>query len=212
MVVTELGRDLGRVLEEGLGASVHRKGRSSTGLARPDYYDWFTTGAGLARQVDPDLVVIIVGGNDGQDLVDEAGKGRIRWRTEGWGPAYQGRVHRFLDGMAAEGRRFVWVELPAMDHRNLEGKLRFIRQVQREALAERDDVLLHLDTRPCFYGKDGGLLTRIPTGAKQGGPIRQEDGIHFSLFGARYVSRCAAPQLLDAASKVWPLRGAGSGT
>ena len=167
-------------------------------------------GTGIAQTIAAHAMQVML--SDVDLAHAEAGKGRIRWRTEGWGPAYQGRVHRFLDGMAAEGRRFVWVELPAMDHRNLEGKLRFIRQVQREALAERDDVLLHLDTRPCFYGKDGGLLTRIPTGAKQGGPIRQEDGIHFSLFGARYVSRCAAPQLLDAASKVWPLQGAGSGT
>jgi hypothetical protein len=196
MVVTELGRDLGRTLERELAASVVRRGRSSTGLARPDFYDWFTEGARLAERVQPDVVVIIVGGNDGQDLVDEEGRGRIRWRSEGWPAAYADRVHRFLDGMSAPGRRFVWVELPAMAHRRLEGKLRLIRSVQREALAGRPDVVLQLDTAPCFYGEGGRLLADIPRGDKRGRPIRQEDGIHLSLFGARYVSRCIAPELL----------------
>jgi len=196
MVVAELGRDMGRTLEATFAGDVRRRGKSSSGLARPDFFDWFREGARLAEAHRPDVVVVIIGGNDGQDLVNEEGRDRIRWRTEAWPSAYAVRVHRFLDAMEAEGRRFVWVELPAMDHRNLEGKLRLIRRVQREALEDRSDVLGHVDTQGCFYDGKGRLRKVIPGGPKKGRALRQEDGIHFSLFGARWVSRCLAPQLV----------------
>ncbi|MGF1511189.1 MAG: DUF459 domain-containing protein [Myxococcota bacterium] len=198
MVVTELGRDLSRIMEAELRATVYRRGKSSTGLARPDFFDWFAEAKALTARFEPDLVVVIVGGNDGQDLLNLDGAGRIRWRSGDWASAYSDRVHAFLDAMSASGRRFVWIELPAMEHRRLEGKLKLIREVQAHAVSVRQDVLTHVATAPCFYDSEGHLLTRIPSGAKQGRRIRQEDGIHFSLFGARYVSSCIAPSLLEA--------------
>ncbi|MEM1023980.1 MAG: DUF459 domain-containing protein [Myxococcota bacterium] len=204
MVVAELGRDMSRTLERVFAAEVHRRGKSSSGLARPDFFDWFSEGARLAELHQPDVVVVIIGGNDGQDLVNEEGRGRIRWRTEAWPEAYASRVHRFLDAMASEGRRFVWVELPAMDHRRLEGKLQLIRPVQQQALRDRSDVLGQVDTQACFYDKKGQLRQVIPEGPQKGRALRQEDGIHFSLFGARWVSRCLTPQLIELVERQVP--------
>lgn len=198
MVVTELGRDLARRFESAFGAQVIRRGKSSTGLARPDFFNWFEEGRRLARDSDPEVVVVIVGGNDGQDLVDEAGRGRVRWRSEDWEAQYAQRVHRFLDAMASPGRRFVWIDLPAMEHRRLEGKLELIRKVQAQALAERDDVLVRVDHGPCFLDGEGRILTAVPEGPGKGRKLRQDDGIHLSLAGARYVSRCTAPQVFSA--------------
>ncbi|HJL41086.1 MAG TPA: DUF459 domain-containing protein [Myxococcales bacterium LLY-WYZ-16_1] len=195
MIVTELGRDLARRFQRSYGAQVVRRGKSSTGLARPDFFDWFREGARLARKIQPDVVLVIVGGNDGQDLLDPEGRGRVRWRSEDWPARYAERVHRFLDAMAAPGRHVVWVELPAMEHRRLEGKLRLIRRVQSEALADRTDVALQVDHRRCFYDGSGQMLTEVPAGPGRGRPIRQEDGIHLTLAGARYVARCVFPEI-----------------
>jgi hypothetical protein len=195
MIVTELGRDLARRFQRSYGAQVVRRGKSSTGLARPDFFDWFREGARLARKIQPDVVLVIVGGNDGQDLLDPEGRGRVRWRSEDWPARYAERVHRFLDAMAAPGRHVVWVELPAMEHRRLEGKLRLIRRVQSEALADRTDVALRVDHRRCFYDSSGQMLTEVPAGPGRGRPIRQEDGIHLTRAGARYVARCVFPEI-----------------
>ena len=70
----------GALLEKKLDAhpdiECDRKAKSATGLARPDFYDWE---AEAKKQVDakqPDLVVVIMGGNDGQDLTPKSGKGK----------------------------------------------------------------------------------------------------------------------------------------
>jgi len=179
-------------VERNAHAEVFRRGKSSSGLARPDFFDWFREGARLVDRFGPDLVVVVIGGNDGQDLRPKTEGRWVHWRSEGWAEAYRERTHRFLDAMSGSQRRFVWVELPAMAHRHLEHKLETIRAVQSEALAERDDVVAEVSGRPCFYDEDR-LLDRVPTGPDAGAPMRQDDGIHFTVAGARHYAACVGP-------------------
>ena len=76
---------LGLFLENGLrkehGYEVLRYGKSSTGLARPDFFDWMKE---ARRQLeafpDPDAVVAMFGGNDVQGLhMGKKGKGQTEW-------------------------------------------------------------------------------------------------------------------------------------
>lgn len=194
MIATDFGRELEAHLREHADVVTYRRGRSSSGLARPDYFDWFELGAQLARRFRPDVVVVVLGGNDGQDLRPKTEGRWVHWRSDGWAEAYQARLHRFLDGMAGPGRRFAWIELPAMAHRGLENKLKTIRRVQSEALAQRDDLLAEIRGRPCFYAKDR-LLESVPDGPDAGAPLRLEDGIHFTVAGARHYAACVGPVL-----------------
>lgn len=194
MAATDFGRALGRHLEEHADVSVQRRGKSSTGLARPDYFDWFEEGERLTQRFRPDLVVIVIGGNDGQDLRPKTEGRWVHWRSDGWPQAYRDRTHAFLDAMAHPKRRFVWIELPAMAHRRLEHKLKTIRAVQSEALGTRDDVLAEIPGRPCFYDGDRFLET-VPEGPDAGAPMRQDDGIHFTVAGARHYAACVGPAI-----------------
>lgn len=194
MAATDFGRELASELERRADVEVSRRGRSSSGLARPDFFDWFEEGARLVKRHRPDLVVVVIGGNDGQDLRPKTEGRWVHWRSERWAEAYQARTNAFLDRMASKDRRFVWIELPAMEHRRLEGKLKTIRAVQAEALAARDDVLAQVPGRPCFY--DGpSLLRTVPTGPDAGAPMRLDDGIHFTVPGARHYAACVAPAI-----------------
>jgi hypothetical protein len=196
MIATDFGRELEAYLSAHADVVTHRRGRSSSGLARPDYFDWFELGAALAKRFRPDVVVVVIGGNDGQDLRPKAEGRWIHWRSDRWADGYRARTHRFLDAMAAPGRRFAWIELPAMAHRRLEGKLETIRAVQAEALAERDDVLAEIPGAPCFYDADR-LLRTVPDGPDAGAPMRLDDGIHFTVAGARHYAACVGPVLQD---------------
>jgi uncharacterized protein len=45
----------------------------SSGLARPDFFDWHRELETKVPEVDPDIVVVTFGGNDGQFLADPSG-------------------------------------------------------------------------------------------------------------------------------------------
>jgi hypothetical protein len=193
--------DFGKALESRLDAHpkvvAHRRGKSATGLARPDFFDWMSEGAAQVKKHDPDVVVVIMGGNDGQDLIDKEKKARrVFWKTPAWEAGYKARLTAFAERLTEGGRRLVWLELPAMDQPRLEDKLEIIRRVQRETLAELGAMAHHVDTAAFFYQGKRLLKAAEVQGYKSPQTLRQADGIHFTVPGSRYFADHVYPALL----------------
>jgi hypothetical protein len=194
-------RDFGGALERRLDAhaklDARRRAKSSTGLARPDYFDWMAEGARLLERHDPDLVVVIIGGNDGQDLIAETARPRrVRWRAPAWRDAYAARVTAFLDLLTTSPRaRVLWLALPVMDLRHFERKLTVIREVQRAAV-EAHPKATYLDTRAWSATSSGTPLREVVMGGRRV-PLRQEDGVHFSRPGGAWFAAQVAPEVLE---------------
>lgn len=191
----------GALLEKRLDAhpdiECFRKAKSATGLARPDFYDWEAEAKKAIEQRKPDLVVVIMGGNDGQDLASKSGKGkRVAWKSEGWADAYKGRVSDFLRGLSAEGRKILWLGLPRTDTTSFEQKLVTIREVQNLAVSELGDAAEYLDTSPFLTGKDGELLETATIGKRKEQSLRDDDGIHFTMAGSEYFADKVYPEVL----------------
>jgi hypothetical protein len=81
-----LGTELERSLQA-LGYRTDRFARSGSGLARPDYFDWFAEAPALIEAADPDVVFFMCGGNDGQGLMPRSrAQRRIPYDDdEAWG-------------------------------------------------------------------------------------------------------------------------------
>ncbi|MEZ4269846.1 MAG: DUF459 domain-containing protein, partial [Myxococcota bacterium] len=62
-----LGKEIQRALPA-VGFHVVRRGKPTSGLARPDFFDWFDTARELIGRYRPDVVIVMLGGNDGQRL------------------------------------------------------------------------------------------------------------------------------------------------
>lgn len=196
MAATDFGRELEARLDKHKKVRCDRRGKSATGLARPDYFDWMAEGERRVARHNPDLVVVIIGGNDGQDLKPKATGRRVFWNSDKWTGAYQERLLQFSKVLMAGGRRLVWIELPAMDHSSLEKKLEIIRRVQKQTLATLGDEASYLATKPWFYQGDA-LLKRVKVkGYKQAQVLRQDDGIHFTVPGSRYFANRVYPKIL----------------
>ncbi len=202
MAATDFGRALEKRLDKRAEIEVARRGKSATGLARPDYFDWMAEGSKRVTQHDPDLVVVIIGGNDGQDLIPKSKDARPRrviWNSDDWEAAYAARVTDFCLELLADHRRILWLELPVMEHRSLERKLRTIRRVQVEALNALIPRVTYVPTRAHFVGEDGKVLTRVKVpGYRATQVLRQEDGIHFTVPGSQYFAARVAPDVLAA--------------
>jgi len=199
MAATDFGRALQKKLNRHPSIKCYRKGKSSTGLARPDFFDWMGEGARQVRRSNPDVVIVIVGGNDGQDLIDkEKKKRRIFWKGKKWAKSYKQRITDFINLLAGERRKVLWLELPAMDHRRLERKLKIIRRIQLDTVSNLGSHARYIPTRPHFYDSKDRLIRKISVPKKsRKALLRQEDGIHFSLPGSRYFANKVYKQVLD---------------
>ncbi|HEX5753886.1 MAG TPA: DUF459 domain-containing protein [Archangium sp.] len=196
LIVTSFGESLEKSLNEHPGTRAMRKAKSSTGLARPDFFDWMKVGREEVERHRPDAVVVIMGGNDGQGLTDENGKAKVQWGASGWEDAYRQRVVDFLGVLHAPGRKILWVELPYTGLPRFERKLGIIRRVLREAVSAHEDSK-YLETKPFFTDAKGALLREARVeGFRKPMKLKMEDGVHFTLAGGRYFATQVYPAVL----------------
>lgn len=193
----------GALLEKKLDAhpdiECARKAKSATGLARPDFYDWESEAKKQVEASKPDLVVVIMGGNDGQDLTPKSGKGkRVAWKSDGWNDAYKGRVSDFLREIGVDQRKVLWLGLPKSETTGFEQKLDVIRQVQSEAVAALGDAATYLDTTPFLTDASGVLLATATVGKRKDQDLREDDGIHFTMAGSQFFADKVYPEVLRA--------------
>lgn len=191
----------GALLEKKLDAHPHvvcyRKGKSASGLARPDFFDWIGEGKRQVEFRQPDLVIVIMGGNDGQDLTRLRGSKRVPWNDEAWPDAYRERMETFIGEIAAPDRKLLWLGLPHMGLRSLEKKLVTIRDIQKEAVEALDGI--YLDTVPYTADENGATLqTASVEGMRKAQTIRAEDRIHFTMAGSQYFADKIYPSVLEA--------------
>jgi hypothetical protein len=209
LAATGFGALLERKLDAHSAITCYRKGKSASGLARPDFFDWLAEAPKHIEFRKPDLVVVIMGGNDGQDLTTTRGRGgRVAWKSGEWSAEYRARMTRFMEVLADSNRRVLWLGLPTMGLSSLERKLETIREIQREVVESLGGI--YLDTQPYVTSEDGELVTEARVGPrKRLERIRADDRIHFTMSGSEYFAAQVYPEVLSAlgmADEVTPPR------
>ena len=191
----------GSLLEKSLDGHehivAHRKAKSSTGLSRPDFFDWFSEGVAAVKKTKPDLVLVIIGGNDGQDIVGKKKSDtRVGWNSEGWSGAYTARTKDFIDALLREGAgKVVVLGLPKTETTNFEKKLEIIRKAQQDAVAQVGEKAIYVDTTPLLADEQGNLRKQVSVG-RHTDKLHAADGIHFTMTGSQYFAEAVYPQVL----------------
>jgi hypothetical protein len=152
--------------------------RISTGLARPDVLDWPRHLEQQLAAHDPDVVVLMLGGNDDQSLTG-APDGVIHLGQDGWGSEYERRVTELLAIAGRDDRLVVWLGLPAMRPDRLERTRPVLRAAAERAIAGTEVVLL--DTEPAV--SPDGYSSRL-----DGEQVRADDGVHLTHAGGDRVA------------------------
>jgi uncharacterized protein len=165
----------------------------SSGLARPDFYDWNTELRRIVPATDPDIVVVTFGGNDAQFLADASGAsvvGQARpdsdnaeWKTE-----YAARAGAVMDYLTEDERSVIWVGIP--NHINPEVTFRMQAQddAVRQAVAERPAINF-VDTWNRFRGRNGNFAEfLVDPRDGEGKPVRASDGFHLNQVGAEILA------------------------
>jgi len=193
---------LGPVLEEqaeGTGViDVTRALEYSSGLTRPDYFDWPAHLAALLAEHDPEVVVVSVGANDAQGI--QTPSGPASFGTDAWVAEYRSRVAATMDLLEAEGRVVYWLGEPVMRSADFDGRMALVTSIFREEAEGRPGIRF-VDTRPTFAGDDGRYTAYLPDASGTPVLVRRDDGIHLTPAGGQRL----AAQLLGAIRADWPL-------
>jgi hypothetical protein len=182
----------GALREEGY--EVERAGKSSTGLARPDFYDWKKEARRHVETFAPNASIVMFGGNDVQGLY--MGKRKwIRWHEEGWAGEYGRRISALCDILAPAGERVFWVGMPVMRPPKFHARVQRINTIARAQMRGRPGGMF-IDTWRVLANEDGAYADRIYVehGTNEDGSpgrkkvrVRASDGIHLTPAGAHLL-------------------------
>jgi hypothetical protein len=169
---------------------VIRKTKFATGLVRTDYYDWNDEVREFLAKHNPDVIVVVMGGNDRQAL-RQRGR-RYDPLSKRWQALYQGRVSRFMDHIKRERARVYWVSLPPVRSDKLSHAYRVMNRIyRREAARHR---FQYVDVWDAF-AKNGAYSSfgQSLRGVKR--KIRMDDGQHFTPIGRLVFAATVARQI-----------------
>ncbi len=172
----------------------------SSGLARPDFFDWPAEIDRKLPEVNPDIVVATFGGNDAQGLAVESGEfiiGDPVANEAEWTEEYQQRVGAVMDQLLEGGRTLIWVGIPNDDNPEVTARMAIQDQAAKAAAAERPEVIF-VDTWKRFSGRDGGWAEFvIDPRDGEGKDVRADDGFHLNTTGAEILALDIAQAIRD---------------
>ena len=190
----------GDSLAQGLGLAFERwidgeqfaqldgKGVISTGLARPDVYDWARDIALALESGEHDVLFVLLGANDAQPLRDDRGA-VIEFGSPEWVADYRLRVAALMAQADAAQTRLVWIGLPPARTDVLDAKLSVITAaVAAEAKLHAAVAYVDLRTALAPNGQYDAYCTRADEDPFL---CRTNDGVHFTPDGYRYVAQLA---------------------
>lgn len=196
MIAGGFGLYLARALGEQRGYDVTRRGKVSSGLARPDFFDWRAEARKLVGDEPYDATVVMFGGNDVQGLW--MGKSHddgpwIRWEDEGWSEEYARRVAELADIVAPDGQQLFWIGMPVMRPTKFHARVQRVNTIYRAEMALRPNALF-VDIWSVLADEDGEYADRIYLTPEDGETkrkkvtVRAGDGIHLTVAGAHHLT------------------------
>ncbi len=204
VVGDSMGQPLGQLMEAAAvkdpTLDVTYEYKISSGLARPDYYNWPARLANVASEVKPEALVMMIGGNDAQELTDPGGNVVARPGTPEWSVEYRHRVDQVFDGLRADNRRLFWVLQPNVASAKHQASVVAMNTQVRESAADRPWVTL-IDGPALTAGPDGGYadFVTLPDGKQIS--CRHGDGVHLTVGCTQLVSDATVSDI----AKTWAI-------
>ena len=159
--------------------------RFSTGLARPDFFDWPARLRQIATRQDPDVFVVMFGANDGQNL--EVDGKVLTFDSPEWRAEYQERVDAVMGQLATDQRTVYWIGQPVMADAGFDAKMQALNAIYRSTSRAHPSVT-YVDTRRLFSDDDGLFASYLDDPNGQSTLMRQQDGVHFTRAGGERLT------------------------
>jgi hypothetical protein len=176
--------------------------RLSTGLARPDLYNWFTRFGEVISDVRPDVAVLSFGADDAHDYMAGVPRGRTvgplgspSWRAE-----YRRRVAGVTREFNAAGIVTIWIGLPIPAGPGFKRSFPVVNSILRSVAAAHAKESLYVDTWHMLDSAHGTYTPYLRVNGKLT-LLRLTDGVHYTAAAGDLI----AERILRDVSRVYGL-------
>jgi uncharacterized protein len=185
-----LGIDMGGPLQNDLAntgvVQATLDARESTGLTRPDYFNWPAELQSDLGTSKPQVVVVMIGANDPQDF---PGPPDVPYASPQWNVIYAGRVAAFMQLAQSQGATVLWVGMPPMQRPRLSTEMADIDAIDQKQATLRTPPVDFISSWTLLGTPQGGYTPFITNGSGQVVNVRTPDGIHLTPAGGEVLSQ-----------------------
>ena len=166
--------------------------KASTGLTNKKFYNWSeelkNALENLKNRPQNLLILALFGANDAYSYAFE---GRaLEFGTDAWRQAYESRIAQIYDIADEYGAQVAWLGMPCMRSEKFDKKMKTLNLIYKNAAQKRGARYIDIGGAICDNGK------YLKQGADNK-PLRNDDGVHISLNGAKKVAIYVVDKLLN---------------
>ena len=188
-----MGAGLTRMANELPQVTVINRFKESSGLARSEVYDWPSALQKIMGANPVDVVVVMLGLNDRQEIRE--GNIRYVFRSPDWVNRYQQTADRLLDAAIAGKAKVLWVGLPPMAEAGFDSDMQFISGLLKARVEAKGAQFK--DIRTFFSGPDGSYTDHAPDETGIDRRMRERDGVTFMRQGNNRLGKIVLQAVLD---------------
>lgn len=155
---------------------------TSSGLCRPDYFNWNERLQELLLSKNFDIAFVFIGANDNQ-AIHRYGSGWIGYHSENWYEEYHSRVGNMMDKLLLRADRVFWIGLPKMLNPGFDEGIRVLNEIYSEE-AEKRAPVTYISSYELF-NEFNRYDILSPTDNYSS--LRSDDGCHLTSAGAKLL-------------------------
>ncbi|WP_306118747.1 MULTISPECIES: SGNH family hydrolase [unclassified Roseitalea] len=165
--------------------------RGSSGFVRDDHYDWPGEIGRVLDEIEPDIVVVLIGSNDRQPMrIDGRREDAL---TDAWRAEYVSRVEAFIAQIREREALLVWTGSPPFRFRSMSADILALNELYRTAAEGASGYFV--DIWDGFVDENGRFVDRGTDVKGQTVRLRNSDGINFTRAGYRKIAFYVERQL-----------------
>ncbi len=190
IVGDSIGLDMGGPLQSDLAGTgivnAALDARESTGLTRPDYFNWPAELTADLKSTQPQVVVVMIGANDAQDFL---GPPDVPYTSSQWNTLYAQRVAQFMQIAESGGALVVWVGMPPMQNPGLSAQMSDVNAVVQQQAVRAHPPVTYVGTDKSLGTAQGGYTAFVTNAAGQIVNVRAPDGTHLTTGGGQVAAQ-----------------------
>jgi hypothetical protein len=170
--------------------------RLSTGLARPDLYNWFTRIQDAPAQLTPHVAVFSFGADDAHDFMAGVPDGRTvgPLGSPSWTAEYRRRVEGVTRELTAKRIHVVWLGLPIPDGPGFKKSFPIVNRILESVVAAHPKTATYVDTWHILSDAHGRYAPYLRVHGKLT-LMRLPDGVHYTAAAGDLIAQQVLKQL-----------------